>query len=490
MSSKPSKKKHKRNRKKEKILIISGLALGAIQLITTLIFIIMVHFVNVLPTSYKVLIDILLILFCMLTLILQRWKEPGIIGKVFAVIMSFIMIVGSVYINATYHALDKIAGNKTQTTVMGVYVLDESAYTAIEELAGGSIGVVSADAESNKAAVEKINQDTKSTVTTTDYDGTTSLVDALYNGTEKAVVFNTSYADIFTELEKYSDFETKTRLLCTYEIVTDVTHNANNSDYLSGDNVFTMYISGIDVDGSPSENRNSDVNILCTVNTDTHQILLINTPRDFYVPTSVSGGVPDKLTHAGCYGIECSVETLEMLYEVNIDYYFKVNFTGFVDIINELGGVNVYSEYEFTSTHGGYYFKAGNNNMTGEQALGFARERYSFGTGDRQRGKNQMAVITAVIQKMTSSDMLMNYTKVLDAVSTSMITNMSYDEIGDFVKMQLKDMSGWDIQQYSVDGTGDNLACYSLSSPNYVMVPDETTVSQAKAYLAQIYAGQ
>ena len=261
-------------------------------------------------------------------------------------------------------------------------------------------------------------------------------------------------------------------------------------DYLyGGDDVFTLYVSGIDTNGSPMVNRNSDVNILITFNTKTRQILMINTPRDFYVPLSISNGVKDKLTHAGCYGIQVSVDTLQMLYGIKIDDYLKINFTGFVNVIDQLGGVNVYSEYDFTSVDG-YSYKKGYNMLDGRLALSFARERHAFGSGDRQRGKNQMAVIKAIIDKCTSTDALLNYESVLGAIADSIATSMSKDEITDLIKMQLSDMKGWDIVTYSVDGKGDNLMTFSLTAPNYVMVPTEATVIKAKEYLAKIYAGE
>lgn len=250
----------------------------------------------------------------------------------------------------------------------------------------------------------------------------------------------------------------------------------------------TLYLSGIDVDGPPTENRNSDVNIIMTLNTSTGQILLLNTPRDYYVPTSVSNGEPDKLTHAGCYGIDCSVETLEMLYGINIDYYIKLNFTGFKSIIDSLGGVDVYSEFEFTSQNvKGYHFVQGYNHMDGEAALVFSRERYSFPTGDNQRGKNQMAVVNAVVKKLASSELLKNYTEVLDSISSSMVTDMSMDEIARLVDIQLKKNISWDIVQFAVTGSNGNLPCYSLKSPNYVMIPNDDVVGQAKTYLKKIH---
>lgn len=489
-----SKSKNKAaERKRNRALHISGWAIAGIQLVITVVFMALMQYVDILPGSFKMLVNVLLVLFCIVTLITQHWKIPGIITKVFAVLFSLILVVGCVYINSTRKAISNISGTKVHETEMGVYVLADSEAKTVNDLKDGTFGIISnIDRENTDKTVSDINKELSSNINTVEYMGTAELVNALYNKNVSAAIFNQSYISVLSEIEGYEDIEQKLKLITTYKQVSEVVNKPNNNDpnngsYPSKEGVFAVYVSGIDTNGAPTVNQNSDVNILLVVNTNTHQILMINTPRDFYVPLSISNGVRDKLTHAGCYGIDCSVDTLEMLYGINIDHYLKVNFTGFVGIINSLKGVDVYSEYDFTSHHGGYHFVKGINHMNGEQALGFARERYSFGTGDRQRGKNQMAVIKAMINKMMSKDMLLNYTSVLNAVSASMATDMSYDEISSLVKMQLDSMPSWDIQSYSVDGTGDNLPCFSLSFPNYVMIPDENTLNQAKSYIKDIY---
>ena len=250
-----------------------------------------------------------------------------------------------------------------------------------------------------------------------------------------------------------------------------------------------MYISGIDTRGGVSAKSRSDVNILATVNVDTHQVLLVSTPRDYYVPLPISNGQPDKLTHAGIYGVDVSMGTLEMLYGVPIDYYFRVNFSGFEKIIDALGGITVYSEYEFT-TAAGYHFNVGDNTMNGEQALSFARERYSFSSGDRQRGKNQMAVIKAVINKAMSPAILSNYTELMESISGNFETSMPYDVIADLVREQLDKGGSWNVVTYSVDGTGDSRKPYSLSTNAYVMIPDQSTVDAAIEKINQVRSGE
>ena len=255
------------------------------------------------------------------------------------------------------------------------------------------------------------------------------------------------------------------------------------------DGSFVMYISGADTWGQASTKSRSDVNIIAAVNTNTKKVLLVSTPRDYYVPLSVSNGVKDKLTHAGLYGINCSMDTLGALYGVSIPYYVKMNFTGFVNIVNAVGGVDVYSETDFT-VEPEFHYVAGNNHLDGIQTLAFARERYSFAGGDRARGTHQMEVIRAVINKCMSPAILGNYADVMNGVSGSFTTNMSKEKIASLVRMQLNDMAGWDIQSISVDGSGANKTTYSVSGKSlYVMIPNESSVQNAKDRIASVLNG-
>ena len=118
---------------------------------------------------------------------------------------------------------------------------------------------------------------------------------------------------------------------------------------------FVGYISGVDNRGELTEKARSDVNILAVVNPTTKQVALINTPRDYYVDLAGTDS-KDKLTHAGLYGVETSMATLGNLYGVNVEHYLRINFAGFINIIDAIGGVDVYSDQAFTSVGSpGYY---------------------------------------------------------------------------------------------------------------------------------------
>ena len=259
---------------------------------------------------------------------------------------------------------------------------------------------------------------------------------------------------------------------------------------------FVIYLSGVDTRGELTEKARSDVNILAAVNPVTKRVVLINTPRDYYVDLAGTSD-KDKLTHAGLYGVETSMETLGNLYGVNVDHYIRINFAGFISIIDALGGVDVYSDQAFTSVGSpGYYdpttFVEGWNHLDGKAALAFARERHAFASGDIQRGINQMKVIDAMLNKIKSPALLMGFSKIMDAASDCFVTDFSQDQISALVRMQLSDFANWDIQSYTVTGSsGTSTQCYSAKGQKlYVMKPDEASVSKAKEMISTVLGGE
>ena len=259
---------------------------------------------------------------------------------------------------------------------------------------------------------------------------------------------------------------------------------------------FVVYLSGVDTRGELTEKARSDVNILAVVNPATKRVALINTPRDYYVDLAGTSS-KDKLTHAGLYGVETSMATLGNLYGINVDHYIRINFAGFINIVDALGGVDVYSDQAFTSVGSpGYYdpttFAEGWNHLDGKSALAFARERHAFASGDIQRGINQMKVIDAMLNKIKSPALLMGFSKIMDAASDCFVTDFSQDQISALVRMQLSDFANWDIQSYTVTGSsGTSTQCYSAKGQKlYVMKPDEASVSKAKEMIAVVLGGE
>lgn len=320
-----------------------------------------------------------------------------------------------------------------------------------------------------------------------EFDNMFKMMDALKEQTVQAVILNDAYVGIVADVEEYQWVSTDIRK------ITEVAHEVEaKTDTAVPEDVpetFIMYLSGIDTYGGISARSRSDVNILAIVNIKTKNVLLLSTPRDSYVEFNVTGGAKDKLTHAGIYGVEASMDALERLYDIDVDYYLRINFSGFVDIIDALGGIEVYSDYDFTvepikEYHQGY------NQLTGLEALAFARERYSFAEGDFQRAKNQMEVIRAVIQKCASSSLLRNYSSVMNAISGSFETNMPQEQIASLVKMQLSDMAQWNVASYTTNGTSMYAQTYSMPGQDlYVIELDAASIEEAKRLIQEIYGG-
>lgn len=490
---------HSRSKKSRKKNPVPGIVLSLLLLVAAGIFLCLLYLTHMLTNTYLFVAAGACLIAVLITFYLTRnfrKRIPFVFGSLWFLLCIGIFSVGSIYLYRTQAALQAIAGTETEISNVSVYVrIDDPAQT-LSDASGYSFGILSTlDRENTDTVVSRINEQLGVTIQTAEFDGLTQLADGLRNHHVDALILNDAYLDLYEEFDGYTEFPSQIRALSTESIETTVQNNELTSTTvqdLNDNPVLNIYISGSDTREStlPSRSR-SDVNILASINTQTHQVLLISTPRDYYVPLSISNGVPDKLTHAGIYGVQVSMDTLSMLYEVPIDYYFRVNFNGFVDIIDALGGIDVYSDYTFDSGNvSGYHFNEGWNSVNGEEALAFCRERYAFASGDRQRGKNQMAVIQGVLNKATSPAILSNYTSVLDSAAGCMETNVPYDTIAEIVRDQLAGGGSWNVVSYSVDGTGDSQVPYSMSSSVYVMIPDTSTVDQAKSLLAQVAAGE
>ena len=248
---------------------------------------------------------------------------------------------------------------------------------------------------------------------------------------------------------------------------------------------FVIYISGIDVFGDVETQSRSDVNLLMAVNRSTGKIQLVNTPRDYYVELPISEGMRDKLTHAGIYGVDVSKGAMEMLYDVPVDYYARLNFSSFETIIDALGGIDVYSEYDFVAQ--GFTFNQGMNNLNGEQALAFVRERKSFAEGDIQRGKDQMEMLKALIEKLGTFDGISSFAQVYDEVSDVVETNLSKEQLLAIASEQILNGRTWDVETYYVTGTDGSEITYSIPGASaYVMWPNEDEVAEGTEKLKAV----
>ena len=464
-----------------------GIILVDIQLLITIVFLGLAFMLNVIPTKYLVPVIVVFLLLWVITLFTQMFRKHGKTGKIMSIIVCIILALASYYLFKTQSTISDISGADTKVDEISIIVLKDDPAQSIEEAEEYIFGIQETiDRDNTNDTIEILKEDLGAEIKISAYTELPAQVDALYNKEVGAIIINEAYRESI--LETHVTFTEDTRVLKSNMIETAIVMKESNKEVT--EEPFTVYISGIDTYGSISSTSRSDVNIIATVNPETKQVLLTSTPRDYYVELPVSNGQKDKLTHAGIYGVDVSMGALEDIYDMDIDYYVRVNFTGFVDIIDSLGGITVDSDYTFTSIWGPS-FQAGENKINGEEALAFSRERYAFADGDNQRGKNQMKVIMAIIDKAASPAIITNYTSVLDSASGSFETNMSSDEISKLVKMQMSDMASWDIVTNSVTGTGANKAAYSSGSQLlYVMIPDEASIAEAKDKMQQVMDGR
>ena len=444
---------------------IPGMVISVLLVAVFAVFMVILLQSKMVPTKLLILGGIALVLLVASAVLLVRSirnKGQFICGASLSLVLALVLGLASNYISVATGTLTEIGTVRTEYTPVAVYVRTDDPASALEDTKGYTFGILeSLDRESTDSAVSQITERFGSAVTTKTYAGITQLIDGLLNKECDAIILNTAYLDVVTELDKYADVENR---------------------------IYTLYISGSDTRQGLNTVGRSDVNILATINTETRQILLVTTPRDYYVPLPVSGGIPDKLTHAGIYGVNVSIGTLEMLYDTDIDYYFRLNFSGFTGIVDALGGITVDNDVAFTRDN--YTYPVGKVQMDGKMALTFARERYSFVDGDIQRGKNQLKVISAIIDKALSPDILVRYNSIMDSIKDCFEMDVPYDDIAALVRRQLSDNGSWNVVQYSVTGTGDSQIPYSMSDYAYVMRPDYNTVNKAKELMQAVKDGK
>ena len=464
------------------------------QLIVSVTLMGVIMFGGMVPTKYIVAGSVVLLVGFALTMGLQfAGNKMHVFGMIVSVLISAVCVFGTYSLLRVDSAMQKTGGATYKTDNMVVIVKQSDPAQELADAQNYRFGKQTvADQENTGLMVQKINETVGREINVTDYATVQELAQALLNGEIEAAIYNDAFNGVLDEvIEGYTD---QVKVLYQYGINTKIEVKEENIDVDNAKpyskDTFSFYISGIDVAGAITNNSRSDVNIIATVNTKTKQILLTSTPRDYYVPLpNVSGGQRDKLTHAGIYGVDVSMNTLGELYGIQIPYYARVNFTSLIKIVDTLGGVDVNSEYAFDTR--GCSFKQGMNHLNGEQALVFARERYSFQAGDNQRGRNQEAVLTAMIQKAMSPAILANANELLTQVSSSVETNMTQEDIAGLIKMQLSDNASWNIVSANAVGTGDKTTCFSMGSMNvYVMWPDENSVAQISQKMQQVINGE
>ena len=425
----------------------------------------------------NIIITIGLLVVLAISIFLQKSKKSPLVTTVVLVIFSLVSLVGIF----GFKQMIDITNRMNQTAAfseveMSIVVPKESDIKDVSQLTSVQ-APTKVDKNNIETLMSALKKDKKVDVKVEDVASYQEAYDNLKSGKSKAMVLSGSYASLLESVD--SNYSSNLKTIYTYKIK----KKNNNSAKQVDSKVFNIYISGIDTYGSISTVSRSDVNIIMTVNMNTHKILLTTTPRDAYVKIPDGGADQyDKLTHAGIYGVETSEQTLENLYGIKIDYYARINFTSFLKLIDQLGGVTVHNDQAFTSLHGKFDFPVGDIQMNSEQALGFVRERYSLDGGDNDRGKNQEKVISAIVNKLASLKSVSNFTSIVNNLQDSVQTNMSLDTINALANTQLDSGSKFTVTSQAVTGTGSTGQLTSYAMPNsslYMMKLDDSSVASA-----------
>lgn len=440
----------------------------------------------------NVVYTIILVAIFALCLILSILKKSRVLTTVLLVVFSIIAAV-SLF---AFKSLVDVAHNMNETASyseieMSVVVPSNSSVNDVSDLTSVQ-APTDADGSNINELLSHIKSEKGVDLATEKVDSYQAAYENLVNGSSKAMVFNSAYSSLLEM--SYENFQSNLKTIYSYKIKTSIKDEAKAHD----SNVFNIYISGIDTYGSISTVSRSDVNLILTVNMNTHKILMTETPRDAYVKIPDGGADQyDKLTHAGIYGVETSEKTLENLYGITIDYYARLNFDSFMNLINSLGGVTVYNDQEFTinlDTGNTYSFPVGNVDLTsGEQALAFVRERYDLKGGDYDRGNNQMKVIQAILNKMTSLNSVSNYSTIISNVQDSIQTDMKLDTMMKLVNTQLDSGKKFTVTSQEVTGAGSTgeLTSYAMPSSSLYMIKlDDASVAKASQAIKDVMEGK
>ena len=448
---------------------------------------------DVLPMKYIIIIVAalcaILIIHFVLTL---KTKKKKIFSIIFDILLVIIMVIEAFAIPKMSEFIEFLEYNFTDRYDISIYnimVSTSSSYNTLDDLKDGTIilyNETEGDTLENQIKEKIQNPTLKST------EDIMGDLTKLKKDKKMIVICDSSYYD--TQAENDPDFENNVKIIDTIEIKIKLDKNSTKNVNVTKDS-FIVYISGIDTRTNSMPTRSlSDVNILMVVNPTDKEVLLVHTPRDYYVQLHGTTGLKDKLTHAGTKkgGINSSLATMQDLYDIEIPFYMRVNFNSVIKIVDAIGGINIYNDQNYTVysyVDSACSYKPGwNNNVKGKCALLFARERHAYKTGDKHRGENQEQVITRIIEKVSKSTTLLNkYSSILQSLNNSFETNIDKDKITSLVKMQLDNMADWKVDTYNVTGTG--AMDYTYSYPNqklYVMKPDTTTVDTAKQKIKEV----
>ena len=487
-------------KEQNKVLRGIGIVLSILLVVASFYLLYQLIKINVLPTKLLFLITIIFVLSDAIFALLLCYYTRAVVSKIICVVITLVLIFGSClggyYISKTGSLLTNITNvTKHAKNTVSVVVKQSSDIKNKSQLNGLSVGTLrTIGTQGSSKALTELSKD-GIIMNQSEYDSLSAMLEAFYNGEVDSIIINESSRSQILDMESYAEFDNNTRVVYQTSYKVENTDKANAvSDITS--KPFNVLISGSDTRGGFDENGRSDVIMVATINPKTSTILLTSVPRDFYVTTACDAadgcmqGALDKITHTGIHGTNTTKRTVEQLLGIEINYTFKVGFDTVTDLVDALGGVDVTVAPGYAYSNSAITIHEGVNHLNGTQALEYARERYAYTEGDRQRTKNQQQVLMGIVNEATKPSVITKYASIMDAMANTFSTTMSNEEISDLIKYQINNNPKWKMEQYMVDGTGDTLMCAELGDAASVMVPDQSTVKMAKDKINAVLAGK
>ena len=501
-NGKKKKKKNKRPISKfMTIFMIISLALLIFQIIK----------LNLLPAKLIVLVSLVMIILCLIIILIFHFKAKKFLPRILAGFVALCMCVGLAYGNYfiyktddTFDVVTSLADSKA--TMTSIVVLKSSSIKKEKDLKGKTIGTI---LDMDKVATKRMLKDLDSDnikYKTKDYSTLDDMMEAFYAGEVDAICLNEKYRDILHESEAYFNFQTDSRVVHQNVHYTKVEKNDNPSDPVNdiSKDAFTVLVSGNDSYGTLQDsNTRSDANLLLTVNPKTGTILMTSSPRDYYVELvcpeddpelACPEGSSDKLTHSGLMGVKSTEETIEKALGIKINYNVRINFSSVVNLVDALDGIDLDikkgEEVDIFYVNSQPGLSVGKHHVDGETALAFARERHAYLDGDNQRVRNQQKVFKAIFKRIVSPKMITNYGKFMDALAVAFDTNLSGDEISNFVKYELNNMPDWKIESYAIVAEPDYQFCYQSQSYASVVQQNDIMNEVARKKIEAVLNGK
>ena len=487
-------------KEQNKVLKVFSILLSILLVVASFYLLYQLIKINVLPTKLLFLITIIFVLLDAIFVLLLCYFSKGMVSKIICIILTLVLMFGSClggyYISKTGSLLTNITNvTKHAKNTVSVVVKQSSDIKNKSQLNGLSVGTLrTIGTQGSSKALKELSKD-GIVMNQNEFDSLSAMLEAFYNGEVDSIIINESSRSQILDMESYADFDNNTRVVYQTSYKVENTDKANAVTDITS-KPFNVLISGSDTRGGFDENGRSDVIMVATVNPKTSTILLTSIPRDYYVSTTCDAadgcmqGALDKITHTGIHGTNTTKRTVEQLLGIEINYTFKVGFDTVTDLVNALGGVDVYVEPGYAVTNEYFSVHEGVNHLNGHDALEYARERYAYTEGDRQRTKNQQQVLMGIVNEVTKPSVITKYASIMDAMANTFSTTMSNEEISDLIKYQINNNPKWKMEQYMVDGTGDTLMCAELGDAASVMVPDQSTVKMAKDKINAVLAGK